>query len=367
MASMGGLASLSIIKQVWSVDSIELKDDISEIYNKSVVIDCLASPASFNVNWPPIGPLSKTQLENAASSGITAVNLSLEENSFENTIRNIALWQGEIDTHPTQLLHIRRARDLEQAKKESKLGLIFGFQDLECIGRDLTLLEVFYKLGVRIIQLTYNTANLFGVGCLEQRDGGLTKLGRKAVAELNKLGIAVDLSHCGSHTTLDGIAISEKPIIISHSGCKEIYRHPRSKEEKELRAMADKGGVIGIYFVFLGNDGTPYCNKDMLLDHIDHALRVCGSDHVGIGSDLSITPVEETPEYIKALKEDDAKRAKLGIQAPDEAGRPPYMPELNTPRRLEKVALAMSKRGHSEDVIEKVIGGNFRRVFEEIW
>jgi len=367
ITSMGGFASLSLMKQIWSFDYLGEKDGIAESYSNSIVIDCLASPASFNINWPPIGPLSKIQLENVASSGITAVNLSLDESNFENVIRNIALWQGEIDAHPNQLLLVKKGQDLERAKKENKLGLIFGLQDLEYIGKDLTLIEVFYKLGMRIIQLTYNTANHFGAGCLEHRDGGLTKLGRKAVAELNKLGIAVDLSHCGIQTTLDGIAESEKPIVISHSGCKEVYRHPRSKGDKELRAMADKGGVIGIYFFFLGNDGTPYCNKEMLLDHIDHALRICGSDHVGIGSDLSITPVEETPEYTKALKEDDANRAKLGIQAPDEAGRPPYMPDLNTPRRIEKIAFAMSKRGHSPDVIEKVIGGNFKRVFGEIW
>jgi membrane dipeptidase len=278
------------------------------------------------------------------------------------------LWQGEIDAHPTRLLHIKRTKDLERAKEEAKLGLIFGFQRTECMGRDLTLLDVFCRLGVRIIQLTYNTANFLGVGCLEPRDGGLTKLGKEAVAELNELGVAIDLSHCGPQTTADGIAYSEKPIVISHSGCSEVYSNPRSKDDKLLRAMADKGGVIGIYLMpFLGYDGTPYPNLEMLLDHIDHAIHICGVEHVGIGSDLSITPIEESPEYLKALEEDDAERARLGIQAPDEAGRPPYMPEANTPRRIETVALAMSRRKHSEDVIEKVIGGNFQRVFSEIW
>jgi len=343
---------------------------ITPIYNRSIVIDCLASPASFNVPWPPPGPLTSQQLQSVRLSGMTAVNVTVSGRTFEETIRNIALWQGETYRH-RDLLMVREAGDIISAKKENKLGLILGFQDGEIIGRDLSLLDLFYNLGVRIIQPTYNIRNLLGDGCLEPGDAGLSSLGREAVHRMIGLGIALDLSHCGSRTTADGIAAAaaeNKPVLISHTGCRAVYNHPRNKEDRHLRSMADHGGVAGIYLMpYLGNGGTPYASTEMFLSHLKHALNICGSDHVGIGSDQSITPVEETPEYLKAWKEGGELRKRLGIEAPDESGRFPYVPELNSPRRLELIAMAMNKLGYAGDVVEKVLGRNFQRVFQEAW
>ncbi|HTH23837.1 MAG TPA: membrane dipeptidase, partial [Vicinamibacterales bacterium] len=172
--------------------------------------------------------------------------------------------------------------------------------------------------------------------------------------------------HCGTQTTADGIAASTKPPLITHSGCREVYRHPRSKEDRELKAMADKGGVVGIYFMpFIGpGPGAP--TVEMLMRQIDHAVKICGVDHVGIGSDLSTNPIEETPEYLREAKSFVDSRAKRGISAPDES-RPLFIPELNHPRRIEGVVRGLQQRKYSTDVIEKIIGGNFHRVFKEIW
>jgi membrane dipeptidase len=130
--------------------------------------------------------------------------------------------------------------------------------------------------------------------------------------------------------------------------------------------MADKGGVVGIYFMpFIGpGPGAP--TSEMLMRQIDHAIKVCGADHVGIGSDLSTAPIEETPEYLREHKAFVEGRAKRGIAAPDES-RPLFIPELNHPRRIEGVVRAMNQRKYSTEVIAKVIGGNFHRVFREIW
>ena len=164
---------------------------------------------------------------------------------------------------------------------------MLGFQNTDMIDRDISRLDMFYRLGIRIIQLTYNDRNFVGDGCLEPANAGLSQFGREVVARMNALGIAVDLSHCGTQTTADGIAASTKPPLITHSGCREVYRHPRSKEDRELKAMADKGGVVGIYFMpFIGpGPGAP--TVEMLMRQIDHAIKICGVDHVGIGSDLS--------------------------------------------------------------------------------
>jgi membrane dipeptidase len=360
------LAATSVAAGAIRAGAAVAQDDIATLYQKSVVIDALANPGSMNVSWPPRGPLSQKQRDAIASSGITALNVTVSADTFEATTRTIALWQGEVDRYPTLLSIIRRHADIARAKKDGTLGLILGFQNTEMLERDLSRLDVYHRLGVRIVQLTYNDRNLVGDGCLEPGDAGLSAFGRQVVERMNTLGIAVDLSHCGTRTTGDGIAASTRPPLITHSGCREVYRHPRSKEDRELKAMADKGGVIGIYFMpFIGpGPGAP--TIEMLMQQIDHAMKVCGVDHVGIGSDLSTTPIDETPEYLREHKSFVDARAKRGISAPDES-RPLFIPELNHPRRIEGVVRAMRQRGHSADVIEKVIGGNFHRVFKEIW
>ena len=341
-------------------------DAMAGVYQRSIVIDALANPGSMNVSWPPRGPLSATQREAIVGSGITAINVTVSAETFEATTRTIALWQGEADRYPTLLSVVRRHTDIVRAKKDGTLGLMLGFQNTDMLERDLTRLDVFHRLGVRIIQLTYNDRNLVGDGCLEPGNAGLSAFGRQVVERMNALGIAVDLSHCGTQTTADGIAASTRPPLITHSGCREVYRHPRSKEDRELKAMADKGGVVGIYFMPFIGQGTGAPTVDMLMRQIDHALKVCGTDHVGIGSDLSTAPINETPEYLREAKAFVGVRAARGISAPDES-RPLFIPELNHSRRIEGVARGLQQRGHPAATIEKIIGGNFHRAFKDIW
>ena len=364
LGALGGLQSAPTLFATGARASAQT-DDVATLYSRAIVIDALANPGSMNVSWPPRGPLSQKQRDAIAASGITAINVTVSAD-FEGSVRNIALWQGEADRYPTLLSIVRRHADIAKAKQDRTLGLILGFQNTDMIDRDINRVDMFYRLGIRIMQLTYNDRNLVGDGCLEPGNAGLSAFGREVVARMNALGIAVDLSHCGTQTTADGIAASIRPPLITHSGCREVYRHPRSKEDRELKAMAGKGGVVGIYFMpFIGpGPGAP--TVDMLMRQIDHAIKVCGVDHVGIGSDLSTTPIEETPEYLREAKAFVDAREKRGISAPDER-RQLFIPELNHPRRLEGVVRGMRQRNYSTDVIEKVIGGNFHRVLKEIW
>lgn len=339
------------------------------LYARAISIDALANPGSMNVPWPPRGPLTEAQRANIAKSGITAINATVSADRVEATVANIALWTGEAARYPMLLGIIRRHDDIARMKAGGQLGIILGFQDTEMIERDLSRLDMFRRLGVLIIQLTYNTRNLIGDGCLEPGDAGLSVFGREAVARMNELGIAVDLSHCGTRTTATGIEASTRPPLITHSGCREIYRHPRSKEDRELKAMADKGGVVGIYLMpFLGGHPGPGkgSTPDMLMRQIEYAIKVCGEDHVGIGSDLSVTPIDESPEYLRAERAFAEGRAKRASAAPDE-DRQLFMPALNHPRRLEGIAELLAQRGHPARVIEKIIGGNFHRAFRDIW
>lgn len=339
------------------------------LYARAISIDALANPGSMNVPWPPKGPLTPAQRANIAKSGLTAINTTVSADKVEPTVANIALWTGEAARYPTLLSIIRRHEDIARAKAGGQLGIILGFQDTEMLERDLSRLEMFRRLGVLIIQLTYNVRNLLGDGCLEPGDAGLSTLGIEAVERMNALGIAVDLSHCGTRTTATGIAASAKPPLITHSGCREVYRHPRSKEDRELKAMADKGGVVGIYLMpFLGGHPGPGkgSTPEMLTRQIEHAIKVCGVDHVGIGSDLSVTPIEESPDYLRTERAFAEGRAKRASAAPDE-DRQLFIPALNHPRRLEGVAELLARRGHPVPTIEKIIGGNFHRALREIW
>jgi membrane dipeptidase len=191
-------------------------------------------------------------------------------------------------------------------------------------------------------------------------------LGRTAIEKMNALGIAIDLSHSGQRTTAEGIETSKKPVLITHAGCNAIHQHPRNKDDRELKALSDRGGVIGIYFMpyLVASPTSP--TREHALEHLDHALKVCGTDHVGIGSDGVIDTFPDTPEQRKQFADDMANRKKLGIAAPEE-DRPPFSPDLNTPDRMEIIANGLQKRGYSEDVVEKVMGKNFYRAFGEIW
>jgi len=228
-------------------------------------------------------------------------------------------------------------------------------------------LPLFHDLGVRIVQLTYNVRNRLGDGCLEPANAGLSTLGGSIVERLNAMGMLVDLSHCGQRTTADGIAMSAKPVAITHSGCMAVANMPRNKRDEELRAMAEKGGVVGIYQMpFLVEKGAP--TQEDFMRHLEHALNVCGEDHVGVGSDLSITPIPQTPEYRARHRQAVETRRARGISAPGEDPEVlAYVEDLNTPRRLERIADLLSSRGHPDARIEKIIGGNWLRLFGEVW
>jgi membrane dipeptidase len=339
------------------------------LYDQATVIDATGSPLDMMGGWPrDHSLLTPEELEQNAQSGVTAVNVTVSDPSLENTLQSIAGWHGAFANHPQQLMLVRQVRDIDEARSSQRLGIILGFQHTEMMGRDLDWLYRFNDLGVRSIQLTYNKRNLMGDGCLEPADAGLSRLGLEAIERMNDLGIAVDLSHCGQRTSREGIEASTTPPLITHSGCREVFDNPRNKDDDTLRSMADRGGVIGIYFMpFLGENGTRWATTDMVLDHIDHALQTCGEDHVGIGTDGPIPTVRESSEFFEMMQEVERKRAAAGVQAPGEKGHLPYIQELNSPRRIEQVAAGMQQRGHSDRVIEKVVGGNFRRAFGEIW
>lgn len=184
---------------------------------------------------------------------------------------------------------------------------------------------------------------------------------------MNELGILVDLSHCGQRTTADGIQTSKKPVAITHAGCSALVPLPRNKRDEELRLLAERGGVVGIYFMpFLREQGQPMAED--VIRHVEHALNVCGEEHVGVGTDLPISPLELTADAIMRHRQELEERRRAGISAPGES--PDvflYVRDLNAPRRLAQLADLLLARGHSTSRVEKILGGNFLRLFGEAW
>src|SRR4051812_38402140 len=198
----------------------------------------------------------------------TAINhtVTIGPADFESVVAGLAFREYQVELHADRLRLIRKHSDLKLAKQESKLGLIFSFQRTNMLGDRLARIELFRNLGVRIMQLSYNDRSLYGDGCLEPANGGLSFLGGQAVAEMNRVGVAVDLSHCGQRTTAEAIRISRKPVLISHAGCNAVHAHPRNKDDADLRAMAEKGAVVGIFIMpFLDIDGRR--DTDLVVRH----------------------------------------------------------------------------------------------------
>lgn len=341
--------------------SLRAAENVSRLYEKTIVIDSLCDPFPDPGTWP--GPASLAEVQ---QSGITAVNCTVSDPDFDGTVKNIAWVEALVERFPQTFSLVRRHSDIARAKRDRTLGIIPGFQFTAMLEDNPEHIQTFRNLGVRIMQITYNNRNSFGDGCLEPGNAGLSKAGLAAIARMNELGVAVDLSHSGYRTAAEAIAASSKPVLISHSGCAAVYPHPRNKPDPLLKSLADKGGYFGVYLMpyLVASPTVP--DRRHVLDHLIHAIDVCGSDHVGIGSDGSIQKIVLTPAQKAQFDADIARRKQLGIAAPGE-DRYPYVPDLNGPDHMQIIAAELDRRGQPSAVIEKILGANFQRVLGEIW
>jgi len=348
-------------------------DSAVSVYGRSIVIDALGGPGGFDPAARPGDPLAQRFIADVRRSGITAINYTVSAvgnipTSFQDTIAAIAAANREVAAHPDVFLQVRGSADLLAAKRTERVGLIYGIQDTAPLGTDVEgRLSILHNLGVRIVQMTYNRRNLAGDGALEPANGGLSSFGREIIAALNERRILVDLSHGGQRVHADGIAASRRPPAITHTGCRDLVDNPRNTWDADLKALAEKGGVAGIYFVpFLRTSGE--LRSDDIIRHIEHAVKVAGEDHVGIGTDGYVSAIEVTPEYRRSHREFISSRRKAGISAPGEDPETVmFSPDYNEPRRLEKLAGDLLRRGHSTGRVEKILGANFARLFKDVW
>lgn len=365
-AALSGIAAVAALGR-WRAGAAQGTPGVSEaaraLYRRALILDCNSSPP-----MPDELPLSQANLDLVRGSGVNAVKWSLGgiNSSFADTVAEIALVQKLIELHPDYFTQVRIAADMERAKRAGQLGLILSFESADMLGDKLESFSVFRNLGVRVMQLSYNRKSPFAAGVLEPQAGGLTALGRQAVPEMNRLGIAIDLSHANPATTSDVLALSSKPPIMTHAGAAAVHAHPRNKSDEQLRALAAKGGVVGIFDLPYLTASPRQPTLADYMQHLEHVLKVCGEDHVGIGSDVGLEPFDTSPKGMAEFHKEEEERTKAGLAAPEE-DRPVYVEGLNTPRRLEIIGDQLLRRGYSEVATQKVLGGNFARVFGEIW
>jgi membrane dipeptidase len=316
--------------------------------------------------------IDRRALDDAHASGLTAVNITLgytmgDMPPFEHTLRELDVWDSIIAGHQDDLLMVRTAGDIDRARSTGKIGIIYGFQNAVAIGDDLSRIAMFWRRGVRVIQLTYNQANHIGDGSMASENRGLSAFGRQVVEGLNDSSIMVDLSHSGERTCLEAAAISRQPVSINHTGCRALTDLPRNKTDEELRLVASRGGFVGIYFMpFLSISG--HARAADVVEHIDHAINVCGEDHVGIGTDGSVTSIDDLDGYRATLAEHVAHRQAAGVSAAGErADTLPFVIDLRGADQFSELIRLLEQRGYRESRIEKILGTNFADYARRIW
>jgi membrane dipeptidase len=354
--------------QLFAASATTYSDRAITLVNESLVMDLLSL-------------FDMTRLFEAADAGVDWLNftrdelLAFKESGIDvfhpafgmggptvqlDAMNFMAVYNGFVSQHPDILMRIDSAADLEEVKSNGKIGIILGVQNSEHFTSPVDVRR-YHTAGQRISQLTYNTQNMIASGSTDRADGGISDFGQSIVAEMNKVGMAVDVSHCGDQTTLDAFELSTRPVLITHSNCRALAPgHPRCKTDEAIKAMAAKGGVMGVTAVrnFVRNEEPT--TIEHYVDHVDHIAKLVGIEFAGIGTDADLKGYDALPEEIyknlkASYKDSYSFRDKIDIEG------------LDHPKKMYDLTEALIRRGYSDDNIRGVLGENFKRVLSDIW
>lgn len=342
---LAALAAPALASVGYSVRAIDL---VAE----SLVLDMLSLPT---LDW---ALLDKWQTKRASfgaaefaklrASGINVFHPAVAFDTpqpYEVTQQWFAKWNGFIDEHPGYFVRVDSVADFACAKHDKKIGIILGMQDANHL-RTPRDVDIFYAAGQRLTQLTYNSDNRLGHGCKMAHDPGLSPYGGEIIARMNQVGMAIDISHCGETTSLDAIAASKKPVLITHSNCRALAQPvQRCKSDEVIRAAARKGGIIGLTSVRHFVKATDPVSIEDVLDHFDYAVKLVGVEHVGLGSDTDLAGRDRT---------------RSSHLLYDIAG-------LNNTQRVYELTEGLIRRGYTDGQIRLMLGANFQRALGDIW
>jgi membrane dipeptidase len=290
-------------------------------------------PNAFNVD----------EFRRLRSSGVNVFHPAVDPASQDPHAEALAWasdWHGLFRSYPRYFLRVDDATDLDRPRRDSQIGILLGLQNSDHF-RTVADVKTFHRLGQRVSQLTYSERNALGSGCEDTVDEGLTDYGRAIVGEMNRVGMAIDVSHCSDRSSVEAMGLSKRPVLVTHSNCRALVSHPRCKPDSVIKLLARHGGVMGITSVRAFVHGGASASLDDLLDHYQHVAKVAGIEHVGIGSDCDLGGSQERPAY--AIR------------------------GLDHPRHVFDLTAGLLRRGFDEDDIRLVLGGNFQRALTEIW
>jgi len=348
--------------------SREEADTPEAIYERAYSVDAMCFGAAPPRNYVPY--LTDTKIEALQASGITALSMCMTVPSLTSDfaeVRNtISAWDAFTAEHSDVFLKVTHAADLDEAKQSGRVGFIYNFQNTTAFGPDLGKLEAFVDMGVRQVQLCHDYRNYVADGSRELTNAGLSRLGYSVVEALNAHRVVVDVTHAGEQSALDAILHSKAPVIFSHSGCYALCPHPRNVSDRNIRAMADRGGVFCVYDQSAWLTKDPTISIDHYVAHVEHVINIAGEDHVGMGTDGDAVDMT-------AMRPNEAQRHQQIFDRdvqyfPQLTWKVKHMrvPELSHPKRLLHLAQALHTRGYRPHVIEKILGGNYVRVFREV-
>jgi membrane dipeptidase len=290
--------------------------------------------------------------------------------NFKTNVLGLDRLQNTVLENSDKFIFAMFAKDIEEAKKENRIALVPHMQACaSSIENNYVFLRALNKLGLKIIQLTYNSQTSIGSGCCEPNDTGLTQFGEKIVEEMNRMGVVIDLSHAGEKTMIQVIEHSKDPVIESHSSCKAIFSTPRNTSDEIIKALAEKGGIIGLcaWPPLLSSDQSKKrATIHMFLDHIDHVTELVGVDHIGISTDTNWKGIDEgwcsqTMIYWRRDRPD-----VYGYDKPLNIYPPPIL-GLERESKLPNITKGLVSRGYSDNEIMKIWGGNWLRLLKRIW
>lgn len=346
-------------------------ESAEEIYRRSYVIDAMcfgAAPPRAKVPY-----LTDDKIVALRTSGITVLSMCMTsgtarmaDNYFAEVKNMIEKWDVFVTNHSDVFMRVTNIAQLKEAKVSGKVGFIYNFQNAAPFGLNLGRLKTFVNMGVRQIQLSYSRRNYIADGFREKTNAGLSKYGYEVVEAFNDMGIIVDLSHVGEQSAFDAIKASKKPVIFSHSGCYTLCPHPRNVSDRNIKAMADHGGTFCVYNQSGWLTKDPNISMDHYIAHVKHVIKIGGEDHVSVGTDQDAVDMT-------AMRPDEVLRHQQAFDRnrkdfPQLTWKVKHMrvPELSHPKRLLHLAQALHKKGYKARTIEKIIGGNYVRVFKEV-
>lgn len=330
--------------------------DAAKLHSESIVIDAVCPLADYDPKY----------LEWYRAGGVTVLAPTVgSTESARTTLNAIAAWHRRLRERDDLFL-VTQAEDVETAKRSGKLGIYLHIQGTDPIEGNLDLVDLYKRLGVGIVQLTYNVKNHVGDGCEERTDAGLSRFGVKLIQRLNAARVIVDCTHTGLRTSLEAIEHSSAPVVLSHSNVAAVRPSARNVDDSLIAGVARSGGVIGVcgFPAMVAAGDAP--SLDDFIAHMDALVERVGIDHIGLGIDYYAGQVGVSTDVDALRMYQGAVRS--GIWGP--AYPPPphrYPAGIETPRTLPQLTSRLLARGYSEAHVRKILGENWLRVMRAVW